>query len=83
MEADPEAEIQDSMVAHPRTPSQEHTPARSVALTTAGTFGVFLRAGSRALVAPMEQVAFMAAAPTEVVEDTGDHMQAYMEFVKI
>jgi hypothetical protein len=65
------------MVAHLHTRSQEHTPARSVALITAETFGAFLLAGNRALVVPTEQVAFVA-----VVADTGDHMQSYMEFVK-
>jgi hypothetical protein len=71
------------MVAHLHIRSQEHTPARSVALITAETFGAFLLAGSRALVVPMEQVAFMAAvvsmveaASTAVVADIGDHMLA-------
>jgi hypothetical protein len=75
-------------VAHLHTRSQEHTPARSVALTTAEMSEAFLLAASRALGAPMEQagstvavVPMVEAASMAVVADIGDHIRAFMEFV--
>src|SRR6266851_6627890 len=53
-EADPEAEIQDSMGPRFLTTSPERAPVRSVALITAEMSEAFLLADSRALAAPME-----------------------------
>jgi len=79
------------MVAHRHTRSQEHTPARSVALITAEMSEAFPRAGSRALEAdPMVGVDSMVAAvvstavevATAAVEDIGNRMYPCMEFAE-
>ena len=75
-------------MAHLHIRSQEPTPARSVALITAETFGAFLLADSRALVAPMVGVDSMVAVDSTVVEvataveDIGNRMYPCMEFAE-
>jgi hypothetical protein len=77
------------MVLHLHTRSQEHTPARSVALITAEMSEAFLLAGNRALeAAPMVGVDSMVAVDSTAVEvataveDIGNRMYPCMEFAE-